>query len=350
MNSLFADYKQQIVSYLNVFLNERKTQFGEVNEWGPDVLERLSKFSQSGKMIRGSLVFFGFDIFAKTHNEEVVKVAGALELAHSAILIHDDIIDKDTLRRTQPTIHAQYEHVARSQRLPNPQQFGMAAGICVGDIGFYLGFELLSTLNAQTAIKQQILTTYAQELQAVGLAELGDVYFGSSAQSPSEEAILALYTYKTGRYTFSLPLMLGALLAGESAQNQKLAEIGQDLGVMFQLRDDYLGIFGTTETGKGVGGDISENKKTLYRHHLFTKSSPDEKKVLTEIFGKQSITTDELHWVRNLISALGIDTVIDQKIEQLGLHVSSAIESLPISTSHKKIFRDLVTFNQTRTA
>ena len=95
MLSFFQDYKKSISTFLHSFLLQKKEQLRLINLWGQDSVTKLLNFVDQGKMLRGSLILFSYDLFQKKKNEELIKVAAALELIHSSLLIHDDIIDKD---------------------------------------------------------------------------------------------------------------------------------------------------------------------------------------------------------------------------------------------------------------
>ena len=111
----------------------------------------------------------------------------------------------------------------------NAYHLGQSLGICAGDVGFFLAFEILSKLKIKGRIYREILRLFSQEISYVGLAQMMDVYYGASKGSISEQDILKLYLYKTGRYTFSLPLMTGALLAEQPKRT---------LSIIFDLRGD----------------------------------------------------------------------------------------------------------------
>src|SRR6185437_3870747 len=125
----------------------------------------------------------------------------------------------------------------------------------------------------------------------------------------TQEEIEQVYRYKTARYTFSLPLMLGALLAQKDATIiQQLENFGEKIGTLFQLKDDDISLFGKEETtGKPEGSDIRENKKTLHRHYLFQYASSEEKQQLQTLFGKQNLTKNDIAYVRELFNTLHIE-------------------------------------------
>jgi geranylgeranyl pyrophosphate synthase len=109
--------------------------------------------------------------------------------------------------------------------------------MCVGDILFFLAIELLGSIKTDTITLGRILRLVGREFQSVGVAQMADV----AKTTTTTEDILSLYTFKTARYTFALPLMLGATLAGTTKETLKYLEsFGVSAGILFQIRDDML--------------------------------------------------------------------------------------------------------------
>jgi geranylgeranyl diphosphate synthase type I len=154
-----------------------------------------------------------------------------------------------------------------------------------------------------------------------------DVYFGSLGESPGEDAILSLYRNKTGRYTFSLPLVTGAILAGAGLEDrERLGELGEDMGLIFQIKDDEIGLFGEPgRTGKPSGSDLKENKKTLYHYYLLKNSAGSDRERLIKIMGSPSVSGDDIEFTRRLVSKLGIDEIISGRTVRLRDHAAGLI-------------------------
>ncbi|HSW96798.1 MAG TPA: polyprenyl synthetase family protein [Candidatus Saccharimonadales bacterium] len=330
-------YKQQINNFLKKFFAQKQEEFSQVNNWGSDVSKKLSSFISQGKMIRGSLILFIHEAYTGKITEEAIKIAVAMELFHSSLLIHDDIMDNDTLRRGNQTIFAQYQSFAESKKCNNAHHFGESMGICVGDIGFFLGFQILSAIP-----NQAISRLCMNEMISVGLAQMQDVYSGYTKDAVTQSDIEQVYLYKTGRYTFSLPMMMGALLAGQK-DNRNLERLGECLGIIFQHTDDALSLFGSEiVTGKPEGSDIRENKKTLYRLYLYEKVSDTEKQRLEMIFGNQEITSQDIAFVRKLMQTLGIQKIMDEKMHMLQKQAKDHIIQLQISKKYQEALEQVI--------
>ena len=361
------------------------------------VVERLAVFMRGGKMIRGALVRLGAQLCGNSAvPDEVLDWAGAaMEFFQAGLLIHDDIMDRDAVRRGMPTVYWQYAEDAKQylkdrvrsadrdqesalsdnkSKQSNPMQdvvhYGEAQGISAGDIAFFLGYYSLErcitalvshkiaeqrdgACAAVTAGTADSLAFTALELCKVGLAQMLDVQYGTDFfnSDPSITDILEVYRYKTGRYTFSLPLSLGARLAGaDLSVCNMLEDYGEQLGIIFQLKDDELGIFAPPEKlGKVSGADIRENKKTIHRKMLF--DVPELPGYIKALFGKKDITDRDIQKVQDAMEHYHVTdrvqelmrTYIEQAKhirENLQILCAHAIEKLSVETNESKTALD----------
>ena len=353
MEQELKKYREKIVLFMTKFLDDKENEFSQINHWGIDSLERLKKYALNGKLIRGCLILMSNKMFSNQDEEidlNALKAACAIEFIHSSLLIHDDIMDKDDTRRGQPAMHYQYETLGIKNNFHNPIHFGISMGICVGDIAFFLAMELISSIIIDETFRKEIDKIYFDTISKVGLAQMQDVNFEYLQNDVSELEILSVYRYKTARYTFSLPLMIGALLSGCSMNIvQKLGVIGEDMGIVFQIKDDELGIFADEKDfGKSIGIDIRDNKKTIYRHYLMSESQESELHILDKIFGNQEITDADVQLVRDMIVDKGIRDEVIHKIQSLESNSRKLIDELDISLESRKILLSILYYNVNR--
>ena len=197
----------------------------------------------------------------------------------------------------------------------------------------------------------ELLAITSHELTLVGLAQMGDVHNGGVAIDVGLPEIIQLYRFKTGRYTFSLPLMAGAICAGAAAANLPvLGELGELFGIIFQIKDDDLGLFGTTaRTGKPVGSDIREDKKTLHRHYLFERGGQAELKDFRAIFGHRSATETEIQLILHRMEVLGVREHIDAELDVYAERARGLIGKLAGATEQgKTALESLLAYNLSR--
>jgi geranylgeranyl diphosphate synthase, type I len=335
---MLEDFKQrrvEIEDYLQTLLHRKELEFGRINSMGKDLSQRLLSFASGGKMIRGLLVSLGYSIFMGEEGpaavESLIQAGAVMELFQSGLLIHDDIMDRDTKRRGMDTLFYQYAGMSGIKTSGDAYHIGESLGICAGDVAFFLAFEILSTLEVRNDIYRKIMGLTSKEMGYVGIAQMQDVFNGSGVGSVSEDDILRLYVYKTGRYTFSLPLMIGGLLADCGPGTIRMLEsLGESLGVIFQLKDDEIGIYGKQDlTGKPQGSDIKEGKKTLSYEYLRKLATPAENRKIDSIFGNREIGEEEIIFIQSLSETLGVRKRIALKIDEKVNEARTLIEEIP---------------------
>jgi geranylgeranyl diphosphate synthase type I len=160
---------------------------------------------------------------------------------------------------------------------------------------------------------------------------------------PRHDDVLALYRYKTARYTFSLPLAAGAILAGAGQPAvRRLVTLGTYLGVIFQIRDDDIGIFGSRRlTGKPVGSDIREGKKTLLYLECLRRARGAEKKKLAALLGKSGLSASDVRAVREAAERLGARQRLAELMDDLGREARRIVDTLDIADRHRAILREI---------
>lgn len=332
--TFLEENKKNILSSLHDFFIYQKSQ--AINSWGLDAITRLEEYCSGGKMIRGSLVYLGHLIAGGKVNPDLIKIASAMELIQAGLLIHDDIMDHDELRHGKPSMHSQYEHLLVKHAIDNPKDTAQSFAICVGDLAFFYAYELLGSLS--TAHCAQQTSSY---LSKVVQAQMQDVYQGVSEKPiSSEKMILSLYQYKTGEYSISLPLTLGAMVGNASKETLRHIQIfGKNIGIVFQLIDDRLNLFGNTSTsGKPVGTDIIEEKKTLY-HYLLSQTKQ----------GKNLLKSKNVDQIKAYCLDNGIDAQITTYIEQYTHEAKETIFHIPIPDTIKEVIADFIGYVTNRT-
>jgi geranylgeranyl diphosphate synthase type I len=357
MLSYFEDKKQKISACLKEFLAEKGNRFSRINTLGKDVCDRVYDFAIQGKMIRGGLVSLGFALsqnghFPKAGPGQMIQAGAAVELFQSALLVHDDIMDRDQVRRGFESVHYQYAQMADRAGIADVDHLGESLGLCAGDIAYFLAFELLSRLEIDPLIYRMIQQLVSRELAYVGVAQMQDIFWGSSNNSVTDEEVLRMYLYKTGRYTFSLPLMIGGLLAEQSEQTLSLLEkVGEHMGIIFQLKDDEIGLFGDqSEIGKPIGSDIREGKKTLYYGLLQKRASSEDLTRIAYLIGNPDLDAQDVQYIRNLVLQLGIYEEVRGLTETLADKARALIPWLPgFKFSEREVLLNLLEYSLVRT-
>lgn len=310
--------RNEIVQALDAVLARKGTELGRISPLGEAACVKLAEFASRGKMIRGALVGYTSGLGGES-GAAPVAVGMAMELFQSALLVHDDIMDRDDQRRGRPSVHFQYAEEARLTGLRDPDHLGNSLGICAGDIAFFLAFEILGELAVSPAVRARLVSLFSRELALVGVAQMMDMAAAAGSSEKTAEEILRLYLYKTGRYTFSLPLVAGALLGGLAEERvAELDRVGEHLGMLFQIKDDEIGLFGDpADTGKPVGSDIREGKKTIFHAYLLRLSAPSERARLGPLWGAPDLSEADVRAVLQAMEATGVRVEVDGLIRSL---------------------------------
>ncbi len=348
--SYFERTKPRLAAFLDRFFAGKAREVAMIRPWGLDVMGRLALFTTSGKMLRGGLVSLGWETTGRRAGADALRAGAAMELVQSALLIHDDIMDNDARRRGGPSFHRQYARLGERQRLPDPARFGEGMGICAGEIALFLGFEALAGLAAPSRRTSAALGLFAREFTLVGLGQMQDLHGGASPRRASESRVLDLYRLKTARYSFSLPLVLGCLLAGGPAPLRLgLEACGEAIGMIFQLVDDELGLFGTeAELGKPVGSDIRQGKKTLLSVLIARRAGPGDRRRWAAVFGNPAAGRAGIAFARGLAETTGARAEVRSRIDRYRHRAAGRIRALPVAPRIKVILEGLLGYSLSR--
>ena len=221
--------------------------------------------SIGGKRVRPVAVLMGNELFSEI-DPDAYHVANAIELFHNFSLIHDDIMDKAPLRRGLPTVHINY---------------GESTALLAGDVMLVAAYEYLNKIK--TDHLHRIITLFNKTAKEVCEGQQLDMDFEKRDQVSMEE-YLNMITLKTS-VLLATCMQMGAVLGGAGAGNQQhLYEFGKNLGIAFQVQDDYLDCFGDPEKfGKQPGGDILSNKKTFLMIHTMQVASEPQQQELKKL-------------------------------------------------------------------
>jgi geranylgeranyl pyrophosphate synthase len=222
--------------------------------------------SDGGRRVRPALAAEAYRVFGGTDEAVATQLGDAIELLHTAFVMHDDVIDHDLRRRGRLNVSGEFGRRARDAgaRPASAVGYAQAAGILAGDlalVGAVVGF---ATVPAPPTTRDRLLSLAHTTIRITAAGELDDVHLGLGTSNPVVGESLAVAEHKTAAYSFCLPMQAGALLAGaDDDQLAQIGELGRHLGIAFQLCDDLLGVFGDEAmTGKSTLSDLREGKMT----------------------------------------------------------------------------------------
>jgi geranylgeranyl diphosphate synthase type I len=235
----------------------------------------------------------------KTVDEKIWKASVGVELVHTAILMHDDFMDRDMIRRGSHTTHRYFAS--------GDTHYGDAMAICIGDAILCNGFEqiLECGFGGDPLIRSMSKTLRAIANTAHGQAY--DVTLEKLRSEWTEDDVITSHKAKTSIYTFENPLHIGGLL-GEISEEALLTlhDYSMDAGVAFQIQDDILGVYGDPDkTGKSVDSDLLQGKCTLLVLKVFSEGVDRHIHALEKVWGKKQAPRTALEAARKAITDSG---------------------------------------------
>lgn len=288
-----------------------------------------------GKRLRPAFMLAGYEAAGGDDRERLIDTSLAIELVHMFLLIHDDIIDRDSLRHGVATLHERYADWGRNKLgLKDATHFGNSIALIVGDMLFSLGNDILFHSGFSHERVFAALSKTQKIVSHTSVGEAKDIYLEYRKQASSEE-VLKMYEQKTARYTFEGPLHLGALLAGGSPTLlQALSAYALPLGIAFQIQDDILGVFGDEERiGKPIGSDIKEGKMTLLVTKMYEQHSEYQAELKAILARGEALTAPDVERFRVLMRESGVLGEV-QELARTSIHrAKAALETIPLPDS-----------------
>jgi geranylgeranyl diphosphate synthase type II len=265
---------------------------------------RIRSAIRGGKRIRPRLLLTAHAALGGGVVEDAVTAAAAFELLHTALLIHDDMLDGDLVRRGETNLQGAFvaETLDAGASVETATAWGGAAGLLAGDLLISAVHALLGDLSAPSA--KRIGALVDECLFATAAGEFADIGLALGTLDPTTDEIARMMRDKTAAYSFAAPLRAAAVLAGaDSRVEADLAEIGTLIGFVYQLRDDLLGVFGSEELlGKSVDGDLREGTRTLL---IAYAEGTEAWENVRHLFGRRSLDPDDAQLMRNALIASG---------------------------------------------
>lgn len=278
--------------------------------------------SLGGKRLRPVLTLMATEVFDVDYTK-ALSAATAVEVFHNFSLIHDDIMDDAPLRRGNETVH---------------EKWNINTGILSGDAMLILAYQFFEDYEPQ--IFQELAKLFSKTALEVCEGQQYDVDFETRDDVTIPE-YLKMIEYKTA-VLVGAAMKMGAIVAETSEENKNLIyDFGLNLGIAFQLQDDYLDAFGNPETfGKQVGGDIIENKKTYLYLKAIEFAQPEEKEQLLHLFSIQpNDNTDKINSVKDIFNQTGASEATKKAIQDFTFSAFETLEKMNISNDKKMILK-----------
>ena len=323
---------------LRAFLELKRRRFEQLPVDLGDAYALLSDYIlRGGKRLRGALVILGHRA-AGGNGEAALEASIGVELLHAYLLIHDDFMDGDDLRRGGPTLH----------RSLGGDHLGSSLAVLLGSLCQAWAYELVLGTGLPGRGERHAAKIMSLALEEVTLGQMADLRAPRAAPLDAS-GILALEQLKTGSYTFEMPLLLGASLAGGQAQVfDVLSAYARPLGQAFQIADDLLGSFGATEvTGKPNASDLREGKRTLLVARALDRASPEDAAALQAGLANPQADVEQL---RGILRRTGAVDFARTEAERLRDQALRALEAPRLPADVAAALREIADYTVSRTA
>lgn len=252
---------------------------------------------QGGKRIRPILMMLAYELY-KDHPEDIILPAVGLETYHNYTLLHDDLMDNADMRRGNQTVHKKWD---------------ANTAILSGDSMLVLAYRCMQQVSDNKL--RPVLETFTETALQVGEGQQYDMDF-EKRNDVSEEEYIEMIRLKTS-VLLACALKMGALLADAPKEDTvNLYKFGEQMGLAFQLQDDYLDVYGDPKVfGKAVGGDITSNKKTYMLINAFNRANAHQREELIRwTTAKEFDKQEKISAVTQLYNEMNIGRLAQEKI------------------------------------
>lgn len=332
MSSASDQYRNQVSA--NILSTWKNLEyFNTYSDSLQDISEIGLNFLAGGKRTRALLSYYGALASSDTGTEEfnadtlvaLIHLGTALEYYQASALIHDDIIDNAESRRSLRAAHLQFQDLHQQRNWQNSGvHHGVSSAILLGDLWFSLAQkEIVKAASHSPANALELVDTFNLMTEEVAIGQYLDIRLECINESNFKSLSETVMLHKSARYSVAYPLLLGAKLVKANIDLQTaLFRAGEHWGIAFQMRDDELGIFGNPElTGKPVGGDLAEGKKTLLYALLQDNLDEGLKDRLEQEFGNHNPQSPLL---RKLCKELKQNPVLKDYRQIINQHLEQA--------------------------
>jgi len=338
--------KQLVDEYIKSYFQYRSA---EAMELGPSYVRLWQSLEAlvlaGGKRLRPFMLLATYQAY---HPEgplsDILPAAAAHELIHSAMLIHDDIIDRDSIRYGVKNISGQYdEHYGQFFEDKNEiSHMSLSAALLAGDALITDAHMLIRKTNRAAELVDQAEAILNKEIFEVIGGELLDVEVAFMPKGMINLDTIA--KYKTASYSFVGPLTTGAMLAQAPEKDINiLKELSLIIGIGYQLRDDLIGVFGNPAvTGKSNGSDIREGKRTYLVEKFEQVATAKQAETFFSIFRHAEASDEALETVRTLLTETGARAAVEQLVEEKRIHALEQVNDLSLSEDAKRLYLNLI--------
>ena len=339
-NYVGQEIDKRIVVYFDAKIKAAKKVDPNYEKLLSDMQQHLLR---GGKRLRPTLMLLGYQAAEGDNIDLALDAALSLEIFHSFVLMHDDVMDGDDRRHGAPNITGIYQR--RFARQLPPQEARKTAesiAILAGELNEAFTFEIIANLKLPAEVRFELMAHMQSVLFETGAGQQLDV-ISPTWKNPNKKNIEKVNFYKTAQYTITSPLNFGVIASTKSnSLKNDFAEYGKEVGAAFQMTDDMLGMFGTSrQTGKPVATDLREGKRTMLIYFAKQLAKPLEWQAISSRLGRDDLSNEDVKMVRNILKESGAQAKANVAIRD---HLEKAIEIVKKMQVNDEIKELLVAF------
>ena len=278
--------------------------------------------SMGGKRIRPVLMLLGYGLYGEDY-EQVLMPACGIETYHNYTLLHDDLMDHAEMRRGKPTVHCKWN---------------ANAAILSGDSMLVLAYERVAQCPAKNLAS--VLRVFTETALEIGEGQQYDMDF-EQRDDVTEAEYIEMIRLKTS-VLLACALKIGAILGEAPTEDQEnLYKFGEQIGLAFQLQDDYLDVYGDPKVfGKTIGGDIMSNKKTYMLINAFSRANAQQRAQLQQwVHHPDAHPAEKVAAVTQLYNEIGVDQLAQAKINEYFQRSKQYLDAVNVDEQRKQQLR-----------
>lgn len=354
-----AELATAVTAELQAVLARRRAEAAYIGDDYNRLIGVLEDFVlRGGKRLRPAFAYWGYRAVTPGPDDPVgddmLRLFSALELLHACALVHDDVIDDSDTRRGMPTAHVHFADLHRRGGWHgSADQFGRSAAILLGDLSLVWADDVVAEADLDPQARRRVRRVWSDIRTEV----LGGQYLDIVAESSGAESIesaMNVNTYKTASYTVSRPLQLGAAAAADRPDvHRAFYDLGTDIGVAFQLRDDVLGVFGDPAvTGKPSGDDLRSGKRTVLLAEAVQRAERTDLRAAQQLRAGigANLTDADVRELCTVIADVGALAAVEERIETLTRRALETLRTAQINAPARAGLTELAGLAANRSA
>ncbi len=312
-----------------------------------DMYKMLKEYcTREGKRIRPMVLLSAYSGYKGRTGDysPLIRLASAVEMMHSFLLIQDDIIDESDIRRGGKALH-----IAADENYSGytyNESIGSDIAIVLADVIMSNALEIINESDMKPAVRKKFLRVFSMTYEMTAWGQILDTLHSLPRKADfSQDVPMQIISMKTAYYTFYYPLLMGYILTGrdDSGEKENIRKFALPLGSAFQIRDDIIGVFGKVEeTGKPNDSDILEGKMTILVQKTIEKLGGEGKKIFRSLITERKKKKAQVNSIRKMIVESG---GLEASLALHGKFIEESaenLEKLTISKSCRKIFSGII--------